>query len=351
MSKNFMKDLLKASDNPYATILSEGSVYDNASLISTGNYMLNAQISGSLYGGYASNKIFILAGEQATGKTFMVLSMVKQYLQSNPTNMVTFFETEGAIDKAMLEERGLDTNRIIFIPVDSVENFKIQSIKVLKRYEDIKMDGDEVKPKMMFVLDSIGMLASSKELNDALDGKTTADMTRAKTLKSTFRILTLSLAKNDIPMICTNHTYESIGIFAKKSMGGGSGAYFSASTIGFLSKAQIKDGTINTGILVSCKLEKSRLSKEKSLIKFEIDFNNGINLYSGLFDFCESRNIIKKEGRTYFFEGETKADGKAKASIYSDPAAFFTEEKLRTIVEPQVNAIFKYGTKDIFDEE
>ena len=193
----------------------EGADVDN--FIDTEPYIFNALLSGSIHGGLPANKITAIAGESATGKTFFVMGMVKSFLDANPDAGVLYFESESAITKQMVIDRGIDPNRMVMIPVTTVQEFRTQAIKVLDNY----LESSNRKP-MMFVLDSLGMLSTTKEVEDTSEGKETRDMTRFKFSK-TFRVLTLKLGRAGVPLVVTNHTYDSMGLFSTKEMGGGSG--------------------------------------------------------------------------------------------------------------------------------
>lgn len=348
MSNKIFKSLLKEIENPYASVLSDGSIYDSAFLIDTGILLLNAQICGDIFGGFPSNRILIFAGEQSTGKTFIMLNIMRKFIQDNNDKaLIVLFETEGAIDTQLIKERGIDPSKVMIVPISSVEDFKVQSTKLVNTLEKMS---EEERPPIIFGLDSIGMLASDKEMTDALEGKNTVDMTRAKQLKSAFRILTLALAKNNIPLIATNHTYNSMGGFiSKKIMGGGTAAYYSASTVAFLGKGQAKTNKVLTGSKVFCKLEKSRLTKEKTSIEFDIDFEKGICRYSGLFEFLKTHSIIKKSGSKYFLDDPKNA--KESKEILEKPEEFFTEEVLETHVRPHLKELFKYGSPLLISED
>ena len=234
---DFLKDIIKQTGNEYAALVSdgvEGADVDN--FIDTGSYIFNALLSGSIHGGLPSNKITAIAGESATGKTFFVMGMVKSFLDANPDAGVLYFESESAITKQMVESRGIDPNRMVMIPVTTVQEFRTQAIKVLDNY----LESSNRKP-MMFVLDSLGMLSTTKEVEDTSEGKETRDMTRAQVLKAAFRVLTLKLGRAGVPLVVTNHTYDSMGLFSTKEMGGGSGLKYAASSIVFLSKKKEKD--------------------------------------------------------------------------------------------------------------
>ena len=219
---DFLKDIIKETGNEYATLVSEGvEAGDVDSFIDTGSYTLNALLSGSINGGMPSNKITAIAGEAATGKTFFALGIVKAFLDKNKDAGVIYFESESALTKDLVENRGVDSKRMVVVPVATVQEFRHQSIKVIDKY--LEQPEDKRKP-MMFVLDSLGMLSTTKEMTDTAEGKETRDMTRSQIVKAAFRVLTLKLGKAKVPMIMTNHTYDVIGsMFPQKEMGGGSG--------------------------------------------------------------------------------------------------------------------------------
>ena len=205
---DFLKNIIKQTGNEYAALVSdgvEGADVDN--FIDTGSYIFNALLSGSIYGGLPANKITAIAGESATGKTFFVMGMVKSFLDANPDAGVLYFESESAITKQMVIDRGIDPNRMVMIPVTTVQEFRTQAIKVLDNY----LESSNRKP-MMFVLDSLGMLSTTKEVEDTSEGKETRDMTRAQVLKAAFRVLTLKLGRAGVPLVVTNHTLSLIHI-------------------------------------------------------------------------------------------------------------------------------------------
>ena len=190
---DFLKDIVKDSKNDYASIVDDGvEAGDVQGYIDTGSYAFNALLSGSIYGGLPSNKITAIAGESATGKTFFALGLVKHFLDNNPDAGVVYFETESALTKDMIEERGIDTKRIVMMPVTTIQEFRTEGIRILDKY--IEQKEEERKP-LMFVLDSLGMLSTTKEIEDTADGKETRDMTRAQLTKAAFRVLTLKLVK------------------------------------------------------------------------------------------------------------------------------------------------------------
>jgi len=331
-------DLVKATENEHAGIAEEGLVSDVRSFINTGSYCFNALLSGSLYGGLPDNKITALAGESATGKTFFALGIVHKFLSDNPNANVLYFDTEYAITSDMVRERGIDPKRIAIIPVGTVEEFRHQVLSVVNSYGEQKKS--EKKP-LLIVLDSLGMLSTLKEVTDTADGKTTRDMTRAQIVKSTFRTLTLKLGQVGIPMILTNHTYDVIGsMFPQKEMGGGSGLKYAASTIIYLSKKKVKEGTDVIGNIVHCKLYKSRITKENSMVDVMLNYDTGLHPYYGLVDLAVENEIFEKLGTRIQVADGTKVYEK---QIYRDPEKYFTEEVMNKI-EACVGKKFKYGS-------
>ena len=335
---SFIKDLVKSTGNEYASVVSDGvAAGDVDSFVDTGSYIFNALLSGSLKGGLPKNKITALAGESATGKTFFALGMVKQFLEDHPEAAVIYFESESALTKDMIEERGIDSNRIVIVPVVTVQEFRNQSLNILDKYLETE---ESERPPMMFVLDSLGMLSTTKEIEDTAEGKETRDMTRAQITKGAFRVLTLKLGRAKVPMIVTNHTYDVIGsMFPQKEMGGGSGLKYAASSIIFLSKRKEKDGTEIIGNIIHCKNAKSRLTVENRMVDVRLTYDKGLDRYYGLLDLALAFDVFKKQGtRVLLPTGKTEY-GK---TINNNPEKFFTEEVMADL-EVVVNEYFKYG--------
>ena len=339
MNKNLAAKYLKAMGNEAASLVSNGTIYDNCLYIDTGNYLYNAQLSGSIYGGIPTNKIVALAGDEGTGKTFALLGIIKNFLKKNPDNFVAFFESEGAVNQKVLKMRGIDTSRVLLIPVESVEDFRNQSINFINSYE--KEDGN-----CFMCLDSLGMLPSAKEVKDAEEGSSATDMTRAKIIKSIFRILTIKLSMKNIPLILTNHTYSEIGPYAKKNMGGGSGLKYAASIISFLSKAQYKEDEKLAGIKVTSTMEKSRETRMKTKVSVVIHNEFGLLPYSGLFDYCEENELLTKAGQQYFWTKDGETSKKYRKNIEEKPEEFFTKERLAQIDEHCKN-YFLFSSNDV----
>ena len=334
---SFLNSIVKASGNSYASVVDEGlEGADVAGFVDTGSYSFNALVSGSLYGGIPNNKITAIAGEQATGKTFFALGMCKKFLDDNPDAVVLYFDTEQAVTSSMFTERGIDPKRVAVFPVATVEEFRHQAITIVDQYTEQK----EQKP-MMIVLDSLGMLSTSKEMEDTAAGKGTKDMTRAQIVKATFRVLTLKLGKAGIPLIMTNHTYDVIGsMFPQKEMGGGSGLKYAASTIVYLSKKKVKEGTDIVGNIVHCKLYKSRLTRENAMIDVLLNYETGLNPYYGLVPLALKYDIFKKAStRIELPDGKTAFE----KTINNEPEKYFTQDVMDRL-EVAVGKEFKYGS-------
>ena len=338
---SFLQSVIKELDNEFASVVEDGvSAGDCESFVDTGSYILNALISGSIYGGLPANKITALAGESSTGKTFFALSICKHFLGSNPDAQVIYFETESAISKDMMTSRGIDPKRVGLVPVTTVQEFRTQSIKVVDEYMKLKKDD---RPPLLFVLDSLGMLSTSKEVQDATDGKETRDMTRAQVIKSIFRILSLKLGQAGIPLIVTNHTYEVVGAYVPtKEMGGGTGLKYAASTILFLSKKKEKDGTEVVGNIIKVKAQKSRFTKENSDIETRLFYDaRGLDKYYGLLELGEKYGVFQRKGNRIAV-GESSV---YPSVILANPEKYFTPEIMQALDECAKKE-FLYGVAD-----
>ena len=334
---NFLKDVAKEIDNEYAALVSDGvSAGDTSGYIDTGSYIFNALVSGSIYGGVPGNKITAIAGESSTGKTYFCLGIVQHFLEHNPDAGVIYFESESALSKDMIESRGIDATRMLIAPVTTVQEFRLQSIKILDKY--LAQDPKDRKP-LMFVLDSLGMLSTTKEIEDSEAGKETRDMTRAQVVKSIFRVLTLKLGKANVPLLVTNHTYDVVGSYIPtKEMGGGSGLKYAASTIIYLSKKKEKDQSEVVGNLIKAKTAKARLTRENKEVTTRLFYEKGLDPYYGLLELGEKHQVFKKAGNRYEM-GEKKVYPKA---IMDNPEQYFTPEIMQALDECAQKE-FKYG--------
>ena len=338
---DFLKTIIKEVGNEYASIVADGvEAGDVDSYIDTGSYILNALLSGSIYGGLAANKVSALAGEMATAKTFLAMGIVKTFLDKDPDAGVIYFESESAITKQMVLDRGIDSKRMVIMPVTTVQEFRHQALKVLDAY----LLQNEVDRKPLFLcLDSLGMLSTTKEVEDTAEGKETRDMTRAQVLKAAFRVLTLKLGRAKVPLVVTNHTYDVVGsMFPQKEMGGGSGLKYAASSIVYLSKKKEKDGTEVIGNIIHCKNHKSRLTVENKIVDVRLTYSKGLDRYYGLLELAEKYDIFKKVSTRYELPDGTKQFGK---TILNDPETYFTEDIMKQL-DDAASKEFKYARSD-----
>jgi RecA/RadA recombinase len=340
-NNDFLKGIIREVGNEYASMVSDGvDAGDVDSFIDTGSHILNALLSGSIYGGLASNKITALAGESATGKTFFLMGIVKNFLDTNPNAGVIYFESESAITKQMVVDRGIDPDRMVMMPVTTVQEFRTQSLKVLDSY---LAQANSDRHPLFLCLDSLGMLSTTKEVEDTADGKETRDMTRAQVLKAAFRVLTLKLGRAKVPMVVTNHTYDVVGsMFPQKEMGGGSGLKYAASSIIYLSKKKEKDGTEVIGNIIHCKNHKSRLTKENKMVDVRLTYDKGLDKYYGLLELAEKYNIFKKVSTRFELPDGSKQFGK---TILNDPLTYFTDDIMKQL-DDAASKEFKYASGD-----
>ena len=237
----------------------------------------------------------------------------------------------------MIVDRGIDAERMMIVPVSTIEEFRTQSCRILDKY--MEQDENQRKP-MMFVLDSLGMLASNKEVEDVANDKQVRDMTKSQLIKGAFRVLTLKLGKANVPMLVTNHTYDVIGSYIPtKEMGGGSGLKYASSTIIYLSKKKEKDGTEVVGNIIKCKAQKSRLTKENSQVETRLYYDRGLDRYYGLLELGEKYGVFTKRGNRIVV-GESTVYPK---SILSDPQKYFTPEVMEQLDEAAAQE-FRYGS-------
>ena len=332
---DFLKEIVKEIGNEYTQLASD--IDETERYVDTGSYIFNGLVSGSIYGGVSGNKITAIAGESSTGKTFFSLAVVKNFLDSNPDGYCLYFDTEAAVNKPLLESRGIDLNRVVVINVVTIEEFRSKALKAIDIY--LKKDTEERKP-CMFVLDSLGMLSTEKEITDALNDKQVRDMTKSQLVKGAFRMLTLKLGQANVPLIVTNHTYDVIGAYVPtKEMGGGSGLKYAASTIIYLSKKKEKDGKEVIGNIIKAKTHKSRLSKENKTVEIRLFYDDrGLDRYYGLLELGEIGGLWKNVAGRYEIGGK-KIYAK---QILSDPDTYFTDDVMQALDEIAQKE-FSYG--------
>ena len=333
---DFLKDIVKEIGDDFTQLAAD--IDEEEQYIDTGSYIFNGLVSGSIYGGVSSNKITAIAGESSTGKTFFSLAVVKNFLDNNPDGYCLYFDTEAAVNKGLLESRGIDLTRLVVVNVVTIEEFRSKALRAVDIY--LKTNTEDRKP-CMFVLDSLGMLSTEKEIRDALDDKQVRDMTKSQLVKGAFRMLTLKLGQANVPLIVTNHTYDVIGAYVPtKEMGGGSGLKYAASTIIYLGKKKEKDGKEVIGNIIKAKTHKSRLSKENKQVEIRLYFDDrGLDRYYGLLELGEIGGLWKNVAGRYEIGGK-KIYGK---HILANPTEYFTEDIMQALDEIAQKE-FSYGS-------
>ena len=335
--------------NPLGSVMDQSNFSEVTEWIPTGNYHLNACVSGSLFGGWPNNRSCSIAGPSGTGKTFLMLNSVREAISMGYN--VIYYDSEAAVDKEQMEKFGIDTSKVNYQPMNTVQDFRTSVTTITQKMQEVKRKGGEV-PKIMIVLDSAGNLATRKEIDDAASGSEKADMTRSKILKSIFRIIMTPLADLKIPFLFTNHTYQTQDFISRQVAGGGTGPQYAASIVLMLNKAQLKDGTEKVGIIVTAKPDKNRFAKPHP-IKFHLNFSEGMNPYVGLeqyatWDICgvtkgtieKGKKIAKATARGWICEHLDEVV--PNKEFFTDKV--FTKEVLDRI-EAHIQPIFNYNTE------
>ena len=282
---SLLDKMLKAGNIKSASILSKSTFFNAKEVVPTDLPILNIAFSGSLDGGLLPG-LTVVAGASKSFKTMLSLYCMKAYLDKHTEGIAILYDSEFGITPDYLESFAIDINRVIHIPVENVEQLKFD---IVQRLGEI-----EKKDKVFIMIDSIGNLASKKEVEDAENEKSVADMSRAKSLKSLFRIITPHLTTKNVPCLAVNHIYQEIGLYPKNIVSGGTGIYYSANQIFIITKSQEKDGTDLTGFKFTINIEKSRYVKEKAKLPFNVYFDGGIQKWSSLFELAQEAGFVIK---------------------------------------------------------
>jgi len=290
-------------------ILSKSKFFNAKDMIQTSVPMINVALSGRLDGGMTPG-LTVFAGPSKHFKTAFSLLLAKAYMDKYDDSVVLFYDSEFGSPQSYFESFGIDTQRVVHTPITDVEQLKHDAMAQLSNIER----GDHV----IIIVDSVGNLASKKEVEDALDGKSVADMSRAKQLKSLFRMITPHLTLKDIPMIVVNHTYKEIGLYPKDIVSGGTGVYYSADNIFIIGRQQEKDGTELTGYNFIINVEKSRYVREKSKIPVEVSFEGGISKWSGLLDVAIEGGFVVKPSNGWYSRKDEERKFRVKDTYNKD---------------------------------
>jgi RecA/RadA recombinase len=273
-----------------------------------------------------ANKVNSLAGEESVGKTFFMLGILKNFLEKDPKASAIIFETEGSITKDILVSRGIDTKRVLVIPIDTIQKFKTQALCILKKYGEKKKSD---RYPLLLALDSLGNISTTKEMTDSEIGKDVKDMTRTQEIKAAFRVLTLKMSQVQVPFVVTNHVYQTMGMFPTKEASGGSGLKYCANNIIALGKSKEKDAEGNvTGAIIRCKVLKSRITREQLEARVLLSFNKGMDRYYGLLPIAIEAGIFNKVANKVELPDKSTVFENA---ILKNGEKFFTKEVLDQI--------------------
>ena len=349
---SILDKIKKNSSIKESAILSKSKFFTQKDMIPTSVPIINVALSGRLDGGLTPG-LTMWAGPSKHFKTAFSLLMAKSYLDKYPDAALLFYDSEFGTPQSYFDSFGIDTNRVLHTPLTDIEQLKIDLMQQLNQIER----GDH----LIVVVDSIGNLASIKEVNDALDGKTVGDMSRAKAVKSLFRMVTPHLSLKDIPMVVVNHTYMEIGMFPKAIVGGGTGSYYSADNIFVLGRQQEKEGTEVVGYNFIINVEKSRYVKEKSKIPVSVSFDGGISRWSGLLDIALDAGLVIKPSNGWYSRVDVttgEVEDKKWRIKDTDTKDFWmpliTSEKFQSYVKDKYQiasgAIMQGGEEELFDE-
>jgi len=343
---SIMDKLKKNSKISETSVLSESIFFTESDMVATDVPMINVALSGSLDGGITPG-LTVLAGPSKHFKTSFALKMAASYLREKPESVVLFYDSEFGSPQSYFETFGIDTNRVLHIPVTNVEELKFDIIS--------QLEGIDRADDVIIVIDSIGNLASKKELEDAINEKAVADMSRAKSLKGLFRMVTPYLTKKNVPLLAINHTYKEMGLFPKDVVSGGTGIYYSADNIWIIGRRQNKTGTEVTGYDFIVNIEKSRYVKEKSKIPISVSWDGGIERYSGLLDVALAGGFVVKPSNGWYQLVDTDTGAavgtkcREKETLTFDFwSGIIDNEKFRTFVKNQYSVGLKLEVE--FDE-
>lgn len=339
---NLLASLLKSTGNKYASIVSDGTVADASEWIDTLCYALNMQISGDLFKGLPVGHPIEVAGESGTAKTYYMMSLVDSFLKTYQESLVLIFDSEAGINKERLEGRGIDTTRVGYVTVENLPHLRTQLMTTLadiNNPEDTKYKGI----KIMFVIDSIGQPPSAKEEKDAIERSDSQDMTRAKFIRSIFRLLRSKLLKNKVTLLVSNHIYMKVSgnqYEDPRVIAGGGGHIFFCDYVVMLSRAQYKEGEVRTGNIVTTTMQKSRDTQPFTKVKSLLSFKHGLHRYYPMADWAVEAGIWTKERGGFGIDGKTVSE----ADIYREGETYFTKEvldRINVFKKPQ----FEYGDK------
>ena len=344
---SLIEKLMKNSTIKATAPIMDSKVYGKKEMCQTPVPMVNVALSGRVDGGLVPG-LLMLAGPSKHFKSAFALMMAAAYQKKYEDAVILFYDSEFGTPQSYFESFGIDMDRVVHTPITDVEQ--------LKHDASNQLDNIEKNDKVMILIDSIGNLASKKEVDDAIDGKSVADMTRAKQLKSLFRIITPHLNLKDIPLVCVNHTYKEIGMFPKDIVSGGTGSYYSADAIWIIGRQQEKEGTEIAGYHFVINIEKSRHVREKSKIPITVTFEGGISKWSGLLDVAEKLGYIRKP-KVGWYEavnpesGEVISDKLMRAKEVNNNGDFWKMMFTETSLAESIKNKYTMATNSLMEDD
>jgi RecA/RadA recombinase len=342
-----LKDkLIKNSTIELTSTLEDSKIFTKKDMIPTSVPMINVALSGTIDGGLTPG-LTMLAGPSKHFKTGFALLLASSFLKKYKDGVILFYDSEFGTPQSYFQTFGIPFDSVVHTPITDVEQLKFDIMQQLK-----ELGRDD---RVMIVIDSIGNLASKKEVEDALNEKSVADMSRAKQLKSLFRMITPHLTLKDIPMVVVNHTYMEIGMFPKAIVGGGTGSYYSADAIWILGRQQDKDSEGISGYHFVINIEKSRYVKEKSKIPITVSFEGGINRWSGLLDVALDGGYIVKPKNGWYARvdmetGEVLSPS-MRASDIVDNKEFWVKVFKETDFSKYIEKTYKIALGSIMEDD
>jgi len=337
--------LQKSGAIKHTSVLSKSTFFNVKDTVPTEIPIINIALSGAIDRGLSPGLTF-LAGPSRSFKSLLGLMLVKAYMKKYDDAVCLFYDSEFGITPEYIESNGIDTDRVLHIPIEHLEQLKFD---ISKRLEDIER-GD----KVIIFVDSVGNLASKKEVEDALDGKSVADMSRAKVMKSIWRIVTPHLTTKDIPCVAINHTYETMELYSKQIMSGGTGGMYSANQVFIISKAQDKDGKDLKGYNFTINIEKSRFVREKSKFPFNVRFSSGINKWSGLLDIALEAGFVVKPSNGWYSKVDLET-GEVEEQKYrakdTDTKDFWLPILTSDKFQEYIRDTYQVATRTLVDDE
>ena len=346
MAKNPLERLKKSIGNGAVIMSDDNNPYTYDEFFDTGIPVLNCMFSdGDIYKGIFLGKRVGIAGPSSTGKSYFTINLMKKFIEKDDHSYVILFETEGTSVVDICKDMKIDLAKILIQPCQTVEEFRTNCLHAL---DDIKEQRDEAKknktvpPNYMICLDSLGNLPTNKEIKDAREENDKVDMTRAKIIKSVFRIITAPLSLTKTPLIVVNHSYATLDLYSRQVSGGGSGYTYAVDQSIILSKAQMKEGENRSGAIITCSVEKSRFMREGSKFKVYISFKDGILPFSNMLDFAEEFGIVNKEGHSFVFKDGAKVKMK---EVAKNMGKYFTKEIMDDL-QVKIKNKYSFGSED-----